>query len=117
LWEQTLQRRLGYAIDELYYGTPGFLEGYRQAMVKMTPATLHAAIKRHLKPDQMSFVFVTQNAQELAQMLHHQKPSPIKYPTPKHPSVLEIDKQIIEFPVPVDPTQIKIQDAQTFMEE
>ena len=37
LWEQTDQRRLGYAIDELFYGTPDFLEQYRAALAELTP--------------------------------------------------------------------------------
>ena len=41
LWEQSDQRRLGYAIDSLFYGTPDFLEQYRskEEVAKMEELT------------------------------------------------------------------------------
>ncbi|MHB8875214.1 MAG: M16 family metallopeptidase [Myxococcaceae bacterium] len=116
LWEQTDQRRLGYAIDELYYGTPGFLEGYRKALAAMTPESVHAAVRRHLSTDRLNFVFVTKDARGLASSIASQAPSPITYPTPKAAEVLEADKAISRFPLPTHPALIEVKEAQQFME-
>ncbi|MFZ5472096.1 MAG: M16 family metallopeptidase [Myxococcota bacterium] len=116
LWEQTDQRRLGLAIDELFYGTPGFLEGYRQALATMTPHALQQAAARHLTPSKLNFVYVTQDAEDLEARLASKKPSPIRYPTSKPAEVTKKDKTLEREPLPMHPQLIRIQDAQVFME-
>lgn len=116
LFEQTDQRRLGYAIDSLLHGTPDFLEAYRSAMEKMTPEAVHEAVKRHLSPSRMNFVFVTKDAQALTGVLVSAKPTPITYATEKPEALLEEDKKIARFPVPVQPARIVVQPASRFME-
>src|SRR5262249_23886953 len=61
-WDQTDQRRLGYAIEELYYGTPNFLEAFRSAIARMTPEDVRQAVRRHLNPARLNFVFVSKDA-------------------------------------------------------
>ncbi|MFY0570133.1 M16 family metallopeptidase [Archangium lansingense] len=117
LWEQTDQRRLGYAIDSLFYGTPGLLEQYRAALEKMTPESVHAAVRRQLRPEALNYAFVTQEAQELAKLLEEQPASPITYASPKAPALLEEDKAIITWPLPIRAEAIQIVPAQSFMEK
>jgi zinc protease len=117
LWEQTDQRRLGYAIDELYYGGPKFLERYRTALATMTPEQMQAALKRHLDPARFNFAYVTKDAEGLKAQLASKAPSPITYATPKPDDVLAADKQIEKFPLPMDPRLIQILDANSVMEQ
>lgn len=116
LWEQTDQRRLGDAIDGLFYGTPHFLDAFRAAMKTMTPASVLAAARRHLDPSRMSFVFVSQDAQKLAKALAAETPSPMKYPSPKSPDVLKVDQRFTALKLPVDPSRIRVVKAESFME-
>jgi zinc protease len=116
LLEQTDSRRLGYAIDGLLYGTPDFLESYRTAMKSMTVDQVNAAIRTHLTPNQLSFVFVTKDAKELQKLLVEQPATPIQYPTPKAESVLEEDKKIEVFHLPVKPDRVEIREVDSFME-
>lgn len=116
LWEQTDQRRLGFAIDDRFYGTQNFLEGFRQAMARMTPAEVRAAANRHLSLEGLNFVFVTKDAKTVADLLARQPPTPIQYPTPKPPEVLQADKAIATQPIPVVPAAIEVKDTQQFME-
>lgn len=116
LWEQTDDRRLGYAIDDRLYGTQGFLESYRKALATLTPEAVHEAVKRNLRLDNLNFVFVAQDAKGLAELLVRQPPTPITYPTPKAAEVLEVDKAIIGLPLPISPASVEIQSAQDFME-
>lgn len=117
LWEQTDQRRLGYAIDALFYGTPAFLENYRAALAKMTPESVQAAVRRQVRPEALNFVFVTQDAEGLAKQLTQQSPSPITYASPKPPELLEEDKALIALPLPLRPDAVEVVPAQSFMEK
>ncbi|MBS1152399.1 MAG: hypothetical protein H6Q89_4097 [Myxococcaceae bacterium] len=116
-WEQTDQRRLGYAIDDLFYGTPNFLENYRTALAAMTPARMQEALKRHLDPTRLNFVYVAKDAAGLKAKLSSKEPSPIEYPTPKGEDVLALDKTIASFPLPMHPDLIEIVDANAVMEK
>ncbi len=116
-WEQTDQRRLGNAIDDLFYGTPGFLQKYRAALETMTPEKMQEALKRHLDPTRLNFVYVTKDAEGLKAKLTSKDPSPIVYPTPKGEDVLAADKAIEAYPLPMHPALIEIVDANAVMEK
>jgi zinc protease len=116
LWEQTDSRRLGYAIDDLFYRTPNFLESYRRTLQSMTLEQVNAAVKRNLSVDRLDFVYVAPDAEALKKLLIEQPPSPIEYATPKPPELLEVDKRILGTRIPVKPDRIEIIDVSTFME-
>jgi zinc protease len=117
LWEQTDQRRLGYAIDSLFYSTPGFLEQYRKALGEMTPESVQEAVRRHLRPEALSFTFVTQDAPALVNALKAPAVEPLKYASPKPPALLEVDKAIVQQPLSLQPEAIEVISASTFMEK
>lgn len=117
LWEQTDQRRLGYAIDGRFYGTPDFLEQYRQAMAKMTPQSVQEALRRRVQPEALNFVFVTEDAEGLAQALRSGAPSPITYASPKSEELLTQDQAISSSKLPLRPEAIQVIPAQQFMEK
>jgi zinc protease len=117
LWEQTDQRRLGYAIDSLFYGTPDFLEQYRKALGDMTPESVQEAVRRRLRPEALSFAFVTQDAPALVNALKSQTVAPLKYASPKPQELLEVDKAIVRQPLSLQPESIEVIPASTFMEK
>jgi zinc protease len=117
LWEQTDQRRLGYAIDSRFYGTPDFLEQYRKALSDLTPEDVQAAVSRRLNPQALSFAFVTQDAPALVNALKSQTVSPLSYASTKASDLLEVDKAILRHPIPLRPETIEIIPASNFMEK
>ena len=117
LWEQSDQRRLGYAIDSLFYGTPDFLEQYRKALAGMTPESVQDAVRRRLRPEALNFAFVTADGNGLKELLQKQPPSPIQYASPKAPELLETDKAIIEYRLPIRADAVEVQPASSFMEK
>jgi zinc protease len=117
LWEQTDQRRLGYAIDALFYGTPNFLEQYRKALGDMTPESVHEAVLRRLHPEALSFAFVTQDAPALVSALKAQTVPPLQYASPKPADLLETDKAILQQPLSLKPDSIEVIPAAEFMEK
>ncbi len=117
IWAQTDQRRLGYAIDDLLYGTKDGLERLREATRTVTAEQAQAALKRRLSAGALNFAFVTKEAKGLQDALASQAPTPITYPSPKPAEVLEHDKAIAVQPLPMHAGSIVIRDAATFMEE
>lgn len=116
VWEQTDQQKLGYAIDDRFYGIDGYLASFRQALASLTPEQVHQAVRRHLRPQDLSFVYVTKDAAALRKLLAEQPPTPITYPTPKPPEVLEGDRKFVAWPIPLKRDAIQVIDAQQFME-
>lgn len=115
LWTLTDQRRLGWAIDDVIYGTPDFLENLRRSLQAMTPEQVQGAAKLFVTPDQLNFVFVTKDAEGLAKALTSKEPTGITYATQKSAEILADDKLIAAEPVPVHPELLEIVPAAEFM--
>ena len=60
---ETVGRLLSARVDDAYYGqSPGFLEGYLDAIERVTPERVNAAIRRHLQTDDLRYVLVTNSS-------------------------------------------------------
>ena len=105
----TTSERLGYALDDRFYGISGsHLDLFRRRMSEMTRAEVNAAVKKYLQYDNLQIVFVTPDAEGLKQALVSDAPSPISYATPKSDAVLAEDRQISTFPLKISPDAVKI---------
>jgi zinc protease len=101
--------RLGYALDDRFYGVSGsHLEVFRNRMREAALAEVNAAVKTHLQYGNMHVVFVTRDARSLKDRLVRDAPSPIDYPSPKPPAILEEDKQIAAFPLKAPAENVRI---------
>lgn len=108
-YAETTMDRLGYALDDRFYGIPGsHLEIFREKLRAMTRLEVNEAVKRHLPYGNMEIVFVTSDASALKEALVNNTPSPIKYPTPKPPAILEEDLKISQFPLSVKAENVRI---------
>ena len=105
----TTMERLGYALDDRFYGIDGsHLELFRKMMDELTVADVNAAIQKHLRYGNMHVAAITQDADAFRDALVSDTPSPISYATPKPSTVLEEDKEIQVFPLQVAPEKVKI---------
>jgi zinc protease len=105
----TTMERLGYALDDRFYGIQGsHLQKFRQMMKTVTLRDVNGAIKRHLQYGNMEIAIITKDAKGFKDALVNDAPSPITYGTPKPESVLNEDKEISVFPVKVKAENIKI---------
>jgi zinc protease len=105
----TTMERLGYALDDRFYGIEGsHLEKFRAMMETLTLADVNAAITKHWSTPGMHLAIVTKNGEALKEALVKDAPSPISYATPKSASVLEEDKSIIVYPVKVRAENVKV---------
>ena len=105
----TTMARLGYAIDDKFYGiASGHLTQFRAMMKTLTVADVNRAIKKHLHYGDMMIAVVTKDAKGIQDALVNDSPSPITYRTKKPESVLSEDSGITTFPVKLSPDAVTV---------
>jgi zinc protease len=114
----TTTTRLGYAVDDRFYGIEGegHLARFRRVLDDLTLDEVNAAIRKHLSLDDIRFAIVTGEAATLRQAMLDETPSPMSYASPKPPEVLEEDEQIEVFPLNLDPDGVRVVPAAEFLE-
>ena len=109
-WGDTLERRLGYAVDDAFFGmpAPGYLRSLRAAIDRVTPEQVNAAIRRHLRDDRMYLVIVTADAAGFKDKLLRGDASSITYAAEPKPAVRAEDTAIGAFPLGVKDADVTI---------
>ncbi len=98
VFEESLDRRLGYALDDLFHGADEpFLSSSRAAMKGLSLEQVNAAIKRHIRTGDCKVVIVTRDGEALKKELGEGVAAVIEYDTPKPEAVHESDKQVVGF--------------------
>jgi zinc protease len=98
---ETTAARLGYAVDDRFYGLEeeGHLARFRRMMDELTVEDVNAAIKRHWQYDNVKIAIVTGEAAQMRALLASGEPTPITYATPKPAAILEEDRIIEAWPL------------------
>ncbi len=91
--------RLGYELDQKYYGLPSYVPWLRAELQKLTLEDVNEALRRHLQADNLEIVMVTKSAGDLRAELLKGAPSPIEYNSPKPDDILQEDRVIEGFPL------------------
>ena len=105
----TTMERLGYALDDRFYGIEGsHLENFRKMMDEITVDEVNAAIRKHWQYGNMQIAIVTSNAEELKKALVADASSPITYTAPKPAEVLAEDEKIIGFKLGIKADDVKV---------
>ena len=93
--------RLGYAIDDRYFGCKDHLSTFRKLMDEITLEECNAAIKKYMKLDDAVIAIVTKDAKGLAAALASGEPSPIQYGEgiTKSAEMLAEDAEIAKYPL------------------
>ncbi len=114
----TLSRILAYSVDDAFYGlpAPGFLASIRPGLDELTPAKVDAALKKHLRMQNMWIVVITKDAEGFKQKLLSGEPTAIDYAGPQSEEVLAEDKIIASYPIPVKEENIRIIDINDVFE-
>jgi zinc protease len=98
VFEESLDRRLGYALDDVFHGaeTP-FLDTARAGFAEATLEQVNAAISAHIQTKDIKVVIVTRDGEALKKQLVDKEAAVIEYPTPKPDEILEQDEEIVSF--------------------
>lgn len=93
--------RLGYAIDDAFYGIApdGHLERFDRVLAELGCADVNAAIRRLWQTDDVVIAIVTGDAGGIARALASGAPTPIEYPNPMADAVLAEDQVIASHPL------------------
>jgi zinc protease len=109
LWAQTLDRRLGYAMDSEFYGVQGdYFANIDRELKSLTVDDVNRAIKRHLSSSNLKVALVTENGEALKEALLSNTESPITYASPVSERILEEDKIIARFPLQVNAAETRV---------
>ncbi len=103
---QTLQ--LGYAIDSRYYGIDEFSEYVRDGLNRLTLADVNRVIRENLRTDNVQYVFVTRDGEDLRERLVSDRPSPIRYEAEKPETLLAEDREIEAIPLGLDADSVRV---------
>jgi len=106
----TTRARLAYAVDDRFYGIEdeGHLKRFREMLDEITHEEVNAAIRKHLRIDDVKIAIVTGQAESLGAALVADLPSPISYASPKAAEVLAEDEEISTFSIPVEQGAVRI---------
>lgn len=106
----TLSRRLGYRLDDRFYRIEGsgHLAGIRPALEKMTLSEANSALRRTLQDQDFWMVLITEDAESLKEKLVAGTPTPITYASEKPDSVLDEDREIASFKIPIRAEKVHI---------
>ena len=106
---QTDAQRLGFAIDDHYYGAArAWLDHLRAEWESLSLAQVNGAIRRHIHPENLEIAIVTANANALADKLASDAPSPITYDSEKPAAVLTEDREIQAFPIHIARDRMRV---------
>jgi len=108
----SLSRRLAYRVDDLFYGMPepGFLASIRLELDSVSLDDVNSAIRRHIQIQNLWIVVITKDAEGFKEKMISGIPTPVDYMGPQPESLLEEDKIIAAFPVPIKEENIRIID-------
>jgi zinc protease len=105
----TTMERLGYAMDDRFYGIAGsHLATFRAMMDVLTLEEVNAAMKKYWSSPLLRIAIVTRDAKALRDALAADAASPITYKTPKPDAVLREDAEIAVFPLKIAPGNVTV---------
>ncbi len=107
---ETTRDRLGYAIDDRFYGVDGHLAKFRKMMDEISIEEVNAAIKKHLQTKDLTIAIVASDAKALAEELAAGAPSVLSYAegANKKPEQLQMDNEIGSYPLGIVRDRIRI---------
>ena len=99
-------RQLGYGMDSQYYGTGDFADYVRSGLSELTLDDVNRVIRENLDTDDMQYVFVTRDGEDLRQRLASDQRSPMTYDAGMPQAVLDEDLLIDNIPIGFDSVEV-----------
>ena len=104
----TTSQRLGYAMDDRFYGIggEGHLARFAQMLQELTLEDVNAAIRAHLQYENLKIAIVSGDAEGLRAALSADAASPIEYEQEMPEDVLSEDEEISTLPLGISEDRI-----------
>ena len=108
LYVQTASRRLGYLMDSKLYATGYYIDEIQQRLPTLTVDDVNAAVRRHLRSDNLAIAIVTRDAEEFRDMLLANDPSPPTYNTTVTDEIRAEDEAILSYELSINPDRARV---------
>ncbi len=116
---ETTQDRLGYAVDDRFYGIEGdgHLAQFGAMLDSITREDVNAALKRHLQLENIKFAIITGDAEGLRDVMVNDTATPMSYASEKSAEIVAEDKEIEVVPFDVDADDVTVVPVTTIFEQ
>lgn len=101
-------RVLGYQMDSDFYGTDDFVTLVTSQLNQLTLDQVNAVIRKHLQAEDIHFVFITNDGEDMKSRLVNETTSAMEYNSEKPESLLAEDKVIQAYPLGLKSSHVEI---------
>jgi len=101
-------QQLAYALDSKFYGTDEFVNYVRNQLASLTVEDINRVIKQNLQTDNIHYVFVTGDAEDMKKRLLSEQQSVLKYNSEKPADLLRDDKIIQDYKLSIPAENLEI---------
>ncbi len=108
LYVQTASRRLGYLMDSRFYGAGYYIDEIQQRLPRLTVDDVNAAVRRHLRSDDLAIAIVTRDAEAFRDALLANDPSPPTYNTEVADEIMAEDEVIASYELSINPDRVRV---------
>ena len=101
-------QQLGYALDSEFYQTDEFVKYVRTQFAKLTLADVNRVIKANLQTDNIHYVFISADGEDMKQRLLSEQVSPLQYNSDKPAALLATDKVIESYKLKLPSNNVNV---------
>jgi zinc protease len=101
-------QQLGYALDSEFYQTEEFVKYVREAFAKLSLADVNRVIKENLQTDDIHYVFISGDGEDMKKRLLSEQVSPLKYNSEKPAELLVTDKIIESYKLTLPSKNVEV---------
>lgn len=109
-------RLLGYSLDSEFYQTDEFVKYVRKGLNSLTVADVNRVISENLQTDNIHYVFVTGDGEDMKNRLVNDTISPMKYNSDKPDDLLTEDKVLQQLKLNLKPANVNVVKVDTLFE-
>ena len=101
-------QQLGYALDSEFYQTEEFVKYVREQFAKLSLADVNRVIKENLQTDDIQYVFISGDGEDMKKRLLSEQVSPLKYNSEKPAELLATDKIIESYKLTLPAKNVEV---------
>jgi len=101
-------KQLGYALDSEFYQTDEFVKYVREQFAQLSLADVNRVIKANLQTENIHYVFISGDGEDMKKRLLSEQISPLKYNSEKPAELLATDKIIESYKLKLPNKNVKV---------
>jgi len=109
-------QQLGYALDSEFYQTDEFVKYVREQFATLSLADVNRVIKANLQTDNIHYVFISGDGEDMKKRLLSEQVSPLKYNAEKSAELLATDNIIESYKLVLPSKNVEVKAIDTVFE-